>query len=124
MQGERMSKQKVVISGAGLWNPEHAISNEELVDSYNQFAELYNQQHATEIEAGELEAKPLSSAEFIEKASGISRHISNWNIVSKNTKRSYRFTVVGPVQPNCIGVGYRSGAEWCRTRNCWKNNFH
>lgn len=71
-----MSKQKVVISGAGLWNPEHTISNEELVDSYNQFAELYNQQHATEIEAGKLEAKPFSSAEFIEKASGIKSRYS------------------------------------------------
>ncbi len=61
----------VVISGAGLWTPPHAISNEELVDAYNAFADKYNQQHAEAIENGELEAKPKSSAEFIEKASGI-----------------------------------------------------
>ena len=26
---------EVVISGAGLWTPEHTITNEELVESYN-----------------------------------------------------------------------------------------
>lgn len=70
-----MTKQ-VVISGAGLWTPEHSISNTELVDSYNQYAESFNHENRQAIEAGELEAKPLSSAEFVEKASGIkSRHV-------------------------------------------------
>ena len=64
-------KNNIVISGAGLWNPEHTISNEELVESYNAYAALYNERHTAEIEAGELIAKPFSSAEFIEKASGI-----------------------------------------------------
>ena len=61
----------VVISGAGLWKPPHIITNEELVGSYNAYAERFNADHGAAIEAGELEAKPLSSAEFIEKASGI-----------------------------------------------------
>ena len=61
----------VVISGAGLWKPEHIITNEELVDSYNAWAERYNADNAEAIAAGELEEKPLSSAEFVEKASGI-----------------------------------------------------
>lgn len=61
----------VVISGVGLWTPENSISNEELVTSYNAWAEHFNQQNHAAIEAGELEAKPLSSPEFIEKASGI-----------------------------------------------------
>ncbi len=65
--------QQVVISGAGLWKPEHSISNQELVDSYNAWAERYNRDHATAIDAGELESKPLSSVEFIAKASGIER---------------------------------------------------
>ncbi len=70
-----MTKQ-VVISGSGLWTPEHSISNTELVDSYNQYAESFNHENRQAIEAGELEAKPLSSAEFVEKASGIkSRHV-------------------------------------------------
>lgn len=67
---------QVVISGSGLWTPENSISNHELVDSYNAFSEKYNQDNAKAIEAGELAAKPLSSAEFVEKASGIkSRYI-------------------------------------------------
>ncbi len=63
--------ETVVISGSGLWTPEHSISNEELVSAYNAWADKYNQDHAAEIEAGELDPKPHSSAEFIEKASGI-----------------------------------------------------
>ncbi|WP_444906554.1 beta-ketoacyl-ACP synthase III [Microbulbifer sp. SSSA008] len=66
----------IVISGTGLWTPPESISNEELVDAYNTHAEQYNLEHAQEIEAGECAAKPFSSAEFIEKASGIkSRYV-------------------------------------------------
>ncbi|MDG6098304.1 beta-ketoacyl-ACP synthase III [Alteromonas sp. ZYF713] len=66
----------VVLSGVGLWTPPYKITNQELVESYNAWAEAYNQTHQAEIEAGELTAKPFSSAEFIEKASGIkSRYI-------------------------------------------------
>lgn len=66
----------VVLSGVGLWTPPYKITNQELVESYNAWAEAYNQKHQAEIEAGELTAKPFSSAEFIEKASGIkSRYI-------------------------------------------------
>lgn len=61
----------VVISGFGLWTPEHSISNEELVQAYNEYANSYNLVHADEIAAGQRDAKPLSNAEFIEKASGI-----------------------------------------------------
>jgi beta-ketodecanoyl-[acyl-carrier-protein] synthase len=66
----------VVISGSGLWKPAHSISNEELVIAYNAYAEQFNHQHLKEIKDGELKPKPLSSAEFIEKASGIkSRYV-------------------------------------------------
>lgn len=61
----------VVISGTGLWKPEHRISNDELVASYNAWAERFNADHDAAIAAGEIEARPYSSAEFIEKASGI-----------------------------------------------------
>lgn len=65
-----------VISGSGLWNPEFSISNQELVDAYNQYADHYNQLNAQQIELGELAPLSHSSAEFIKKASGItSRYV-------------------------------------------------
>lgn len=66
------------ITGTGLYTPPFSISNEELVESLNAHVEQYNQDHATEIEAGTLTAKRGSSPEFIEKASGIkSRYVMN-----------------------------------------------
>ena len=61
----------IVISGTGLWTPEHVITNEELVDAYNRWAERYNREHAKEISSGILEEKPKSTADFIAKVSGI-----------------------------------------------------
>ena len=66
-----MSQNEAVISGVGLWTPEHTVTNDELVESYNTFAEKFNAEHASDIAAGIVEEKPLSSVEFIEKASGI-----------------------------------------------------
>jgi beta-ketodecanoyl-[acyl-carrier-protein] synthase len=62
---------KPVISATGLYTPPNSISNEELVDSFNRYVELYNAEHAAAIEAGEVAALTPSSVEFIEKASGI-----------------------------------------------------
>ncbi|MBF7072027.1 beta-ketoacyl-ACP synthase III [Glaciecola sp. MH2013] len=68
--------QQVVLSGTGLWTPKHSISNQELIGAYNAYADQYNAENAADIEAGVLQAKPHSSAEFVEKASGIkSRYI-------------------------------------------------
>lgn len=63
--------KRVLITGTGLFTPKQSISNEELVASFNTWVTNYNQEHAAAIEAGDLEAKTPSSAEFIEKASGI-----------------------------------------------------
>ncbi|MEE4279038.1 MAG: beta-ketoacyl-ACP synthase III [Halieaceae bacterium] len=66
----------VYIRGTGLFTPPHAISNEELVESFNRFVECHNLEHREAIEAGTVEALQPSSAEFIEKASGIrSRYV-------------------------------------------------
>jgi beta-ketodecanoyl-[acyl-carrier-protein] synthase len=54
-----------------LWKPPHVITNEELVNAYNGYAEQFNSQNASGIEQGTVEAKEFSSVEFIEKASGI-----------------------------------------------------
>ncbi|MFY0668695.1 MAG: beta-ketoacyl-ACP synthase III [Alteromonas stellipolaris] len=68
--------QQIVVSGVGVWHPESSITNQELVDSYNAYVDSYNEEHKAEIEAQQVTAKPYSSAEFIEKASGIkSRYI-------------------------------------------------
>jgi beta-ketodecanoyl-[acyl-carrier-protein] synthase len=61
----------VVVSGSGLWKPEEFVTNEELVTAYNAYANRFNQDNAAAIAVGDLDEKPLSSVEFIEKASGI-----------------------------------------------------
>lgn len=61
----------VILSGSGLWTPEHCITNEELVDAYNQYAARFNQQNEVAIHAGDMAPMPFSSADFIVKASGI-----------------------------------------------------
>lgn len=65
-----MSNQ-IVISGVGVWTPEYRITNQELVDSYNQYVDAFNLENQEAIERGDIEAMLHSSAEFIEKASGI-----------------------------------------------------
>lgn len=62
---------RAIITGTGLFMPEHIITNAELVESFNQYVALYNTRNAARIEAGELVALDESSVEFIEKASGI-----------------------------------------------------
>ena len=61
----------VVISGTGLYTPANSISNEELVESFNAYVELFNNENSAAIAKGEVEALVGSSAAFIEKASGI-----------------------------------------------------
>lgn len=57
------------ILSTGLFTPGQSISNEELVEAYNAWATRWN-------EANPDDEKPLSSAAFVEKASGIkSRYV-------------------------------------------------
>jgi beta-ketodecanoyl-[acyl-carrier-protein] synthase len=65
--------QSVVISGTGEFIPTDVISNDELVASFNQYVETFNQGHAKEIAAGDMTALKPSSSDFIEKVSGIKR---------------------------------------------------
>lgn len=62
---------EIVLSGSGLYVPPFQVTNDELVTAYNQYVTEYNQKNANAIANGECEALPLSSSEFIEKASGI-----------------------------------------------------
>lgn len=66
----------IVISGSGLFIPPHTISNDELIEAYNAYVEMFNAENAAAIEAGHMEALPSSSSAFVEKASGIkSRYV-------------------------------------------------
>ncbi|MFN0186854.1 MAG: beta-ketoacyl-ACP synthase III [Aquabacterium sp.] len=62
---------RVVISGTGLYQPPHVITNAELVEAYNAYADRINAGQADAIAAGEFKPLVHSSVEFIEKASGI-----------------------------------------------------
>ena len=61
----------VVISGTGLYQPPHTITNAELVEAFNRYADIQNARYAADIAAGTHGALQHSSVEFIEKASGI-----------------------------------------------------
>ncbi len=64
---------RVAISSTGLYIPPEVISNQELVDAFNSYADQENAAHAVDIGAGTRQAIAHSSVEFIEKASGITR---------------------------------------------------
>ena len=57
----------VVISGTGLYQPPHTITNDELVASFNAYVDVWNTEHAAEIESGTCQPLTHSSSEFIEK---------------------------------------------------------
>ncbi len=68
--------KNVVISGTGLYTPPQVITNAELVESFNAYADLRNAEAAERIAAGLAQPITHSSVEFIEKASGIKqRHV-------------------------------------------------
>src|SRR3546814_19716311 len=60
-----------VISSTGLFTPAEAISNAELVASFNRYVARHNRENADATAAGEVAELPESNVEFIEKASGI-----------------------------------------------------
>ncbi|MEL6620075.1 MAG: beta-ketoacyl-ACP synthase III [Pseudomonadota bacterium] len=65
-----------VITGTGVYTPQQSISNAELVEAFNSYADRFNAEHADAIAAGTVTAKDHSSEDFIFKASGIeSRYV-------------------------------------------------
>ena len=86
----------VVISGTGLYRPPHVITNAELVEAFNAYADLQNAEHASAIVAGERVALTHSSVEFIEKASGIKQRYVIEKVGVLDPTRMYpRFTPRG-----------------------------
>jgi len=67
---------RALLTGTGVFTPEHRISNDELVASFNEYVRRSNERNADAIAAGTAQALSPSSVEFIEKASGIrSRYV-------------------------------------------------
>jgi beta-ketodecanoyl-[acyl-carrier-protein] synthase len=62
---------QAVISGTGLYQAPEIVTNAELVEAFNAYVDLQNDEHADEIARGERAPLAHSSVEFIEKASGI-----------------------------------------------------
>lgn len=62
---------KAIISGTGLYTPPYAISNEQLVTSFNEYVAQFNRDNAGAIAAGEVAARQTSDTGFIESVSGI-----------------------------------------------------
>ncbi|MBA2542440.1 MAG: beta-ketoacyl-ACP synthase III [Deltaproteobacteria bacterium] len=69
--GSSQKTTGTAITGAGVWHPEHVLSNAELCVAFNEFVNRENARHADDIAAGKREPLKTSSPEFIEKASGI-----------------------------------------------------
>jgi beta-ketodecanoyl-[acyl-carrier-protein] synthase len=61
----------LALTGTGLFTPEQAITNDELVASFNEYVRRFNAGNASAIAAGTVTALQPSSTEFIVKASGI-----------------------------------------------------
>jgi len=59
------------ITGSGVFTPENTITNAELVEAFNAYADKQNAANAEAIAAGRVEPLQQSSEEFIVKASGI-----------------------------------------------------
>ena len=65
-----------VITSTGLWTPAQSVTNEELVASFNAWADRFNGINADAIARGDVEAEQHSDVDFIIKASGIkSRYV-------------------------------------------------
>ncbi|KPU84942.1 3-oxoacyl-ACP synthase [Marinosulfonomonas sp. PRT-SC04] len=60
-----------VISGSGVFTPSETITNAELVEAFNAYVDLFNEENKAQIEAGDVDAKAYSSVDFIVAASGI-----------------------------------------------------
>lgn len=63
--------EDVVISGCGFYHPAEKLSNDELVEAYNCYAEQFNRENSEAIAQGTLPKMEESSTRFIEHASGI-----------------------------------------------------
>jgi beta-ketodecanoyl-[acyl-carrier-protein] synthase len=103
---------QAVISGTGLYQPPHIVTNAELVQAFNAYAEAHNTAHAQAIARGDQMAMTGSSVEFIEKASGIKqRYVIEKEGVLDPARMRPKFQERGDDQ---ISLMAEIGADACR----------
>ncbi|MEM9190745.1 MAG: beta-ketoacyl-ACP synthase III [Myxococcota bacterium] len=108
-----MPKTSAVLAATGLFTPEHAISNDELVACFNGWSTRWNEAHAAEIARGEVEPKPSSDSSFIEKASGIrSRFVMDKAGILDTDRMAPRFTRRGDDELSILAeMGVRAAED-------------
>ena len=78
---------KAVISSTGLWTPEESITNEELVESFNAYVDIWNSKNSSSIIDGKKLELTYSDAGFIEKS--IWGKITLYNFKKINLRSEY-----------------------------------
>ncbi|WP_108649650.1 hypothetical protein [Dongshaea marina] len=62
---------QAVISGSGFVHGEHGVTSKALVESFNRYVDLYNEENSSAIDAGRLQAREYSTLTHIEQHYGI-----------------------------------------------------
>ena len=106
-----------VIAATGLYTPPNALSNAELVETFNTYVARFNAANAKAIEAGEVAALTPSSVEFIEKASGIKSRfvVDKSGLVDPEVMRTTLHRWQPPAPQNAITWG-TAMAAMCAAR--------
>lgn len=102
----------IFIAGTGIWYPEDKISNEEIVNSFNSYVKKFNNENRSDIDSGLLQPMEFSSAEFIEKASGIkSRYVIDKEGILDINRMMPR---VNNEHPDRLSIHAKAGIEAAR----------
>jgi beta-ketodecanoyl-[acyl-carrier-protein] synthase len=93
----------VVLTATGVFTPSEVITNDELVEAFNAYADLQNAQNADAIEAGTIAAIPHSSSDFILAASGIEqRYVMSRDGILDPTRMYPRFPERADDEPSLM----------------------
>jgi beta-ketodecanoyl-[acyl-carrier-protein] synthase len=93
----------VVLTATGVFTPSQVITNDELVEAFNAYADLQNAQNADAIEAGTIAAIPHSSSDFILAASGIEqRYVMSRDGILDPTRMYPRFPERSDDEPSLM----------------------
>ncbi len=107
------SMARARITATGLYHPDQVITNAELVASYNAFADKFNAEHVESIATKDVHALQHSTAEFIEKASGIrQRYVEEKDGILDINRMLPRIRTRGDDELSLMAeYGYRAGKQ-------------